>query len=52
MDDRRRRRGQMQFTPGAKAPGALSFWGEKSAFEKIFRKLPKKQEFCGYEVYI
>ena len=34
MDDRRRRRGQMQFTPGAKAPGALSFWGEKSAFEK------------------
>lgn len=37
----------MQFTPGAKAPGALSFWGEKSAFEKIFRKLPKKQDFCG-----
>ena len=51
MDDRRRRGGQMQFTPGVKAPGALSFWGEKSAFEKI-RKLPKKQEFCGYEVYI
>ena len=31
---------------------ALSFWGEKSAFEKIFRKLPKKQDSCGCEVYI
>ena len=37
----------MQFTPGAKAPGALSFWGEKSAFEKIFRKLPKSRILAG-----
>lgn len=42
----------MQFTPGAKAPGALSFWGEKSAFEKNSVSYQKEQDFCGGAYYI
>lgn len=37
----------MQFTPGAKAPGALSFWGEKSAFEKNSVSYQKSRIFAG-----
>lgn len=42
----------MQFTPGAKAPGALSFWSEKSAFEKNSVSSKKKQDFFGGAYYI
>ena len=38
----------MQFTPGAKAPGALSFWGEKKArLKKCSISYQKSRSFAG-----